>query len=127
MIRYRDKIFEDYFIDKNTAIITDKFGNVQDTYLHHSRMVFKSMPVHCIMMHTYNDYKEGLVVHHVDFDKDNNALSNLKYMTRQDHNRLHSLGKTMKDETKDKLKKYCGDNCHMTRFSSNNTNKEEYR
>ena len=32
MIRFRDKVFENYFIDPVTAVITDENGIVQPTY-----------------------------------------------------------------------------------------------
>lgn len=33
MIRIKDKVFEDYFIDPVTAIITDKDGNVKHQWI----------------------------------------------------------------------------------------------
>ena len=53
MIRFKDKILEDYSIDPVTAIITDQNGIVQKTGMHHGRPVFKGMPVHQIMAHTF--------------------------------------------------------------------------
>lgn len=101
MIRYRDTILEDYFIDPLTAIITDKNGVVQNVFQTKAGYkIFKGLPVHKIQMHTNGDegYVRGLVIHHVDEDKLNNALSNLKYITRSEHTTLHHKGKALSPE-----------------------------
>ena len=112
MIRFKDKILEDYFIDPVTAVITNKNGVVQKTYLHNGRPVFKKMNVHQIMTHTFYGYKSGYDVHHLDENKMNNALSNLVYLTREEHISLHNKGispwnkgKPMSEETKAKMRK----------------------
>ncbi len=103
MIRYKDRILEDYFIDPETAVITDKNGVVQPVKICNNRPVFKSMHVHCIMAHTYLGYKPGYDVHHIDENKMNNALSNLIYLTNAEHTSLHSKGKPCSEERKTKL------------------------
>ena len=109
MIRFKDKIFEEYFIDPVTVVITDSNGVVQKTYLHQGRSTFKRMPVHCIMAHTFYGYKPDYVVHHLDENKLNNRLSNLVYLTKAEHSRLHSrgkaymLGKNLSMETRAKI------------------------
>lgn len=46
-------------------------------------------------MHTYNGYIQGLDIHHIDEDKTNDALSNLKYMTPEEHAKLHYKGRSL--------------------------------
>ena len=103
MIRFKDKILEDYFIDPETAVITNKNGVVQKTYLNQGRLVFKKMCVHCIMAHTFFGWKPGYDVHHIDENKLNNSLSNLMYLTKSEHRRLHNEGKPLSAEHKAKM------------------------
>ena len=103
MIRFKDKILEDYFIDPVTAVITDQNGVVQETCMHQGRPTFKGMGIHCIMVHTFYGYKEGYDVHHIDRNKLNNALSNLAYLTPLEHQRIHHKGKQQDEDTKTKI------------------------
>ena len=96
MIRYKDRVFEDYNIDSVTALITDKNGEVQKTYLNQGRPKFKNMSVHCIMAHTFYGWKPGFVVHHLDKNPLNNALSNLVYLTYSEHSKVHYSYNTRK-------------------------------
>lgn len=104
MIRFKDKILEDYFIDPKTAIITDKNGVVQQTYLHQGTETFKKMAVHCIMAHTYLGYFEGCHVHHLDENHQNNILSNLVVLTAGEHSSLHQKSRVVNEEYKLKIK-----------------------
>ena len=104
MIRYKDKTFEQYSICPATGDIFDtKTGEVQETYLHLGRPVFRRMKVHCIMAHTFYGYKPGYDVHHKDKNKLNNSLSNLMYLTRAEHNSLHHKDKHPSDESRAKM------------------------
>ena len=87
MIRFRDKVFENYFIDPVTAVITDENGIVQPTYIvpSHHYLRFKGMDVHQIQAHTAYRYIEGYDVHHKDENIFNNALSNLVYIPHEVH------------------------------------------
>jgi hypothetical protein len=105
MIRYKDKVYEDYFIDPVTAVVTDKNGNIVRQYynktLGYMRVRIDNilMYVHGIQAHTAWGYKEGNDVHHKDHNKLNNAVENLDYtMTHEEHaSEKHS------DETKKKI------------------------
>lgn len=66
------------------------------------RPCFKGMAVHQIMAHTFLGYKPGYDVHHKDENKLNNALSNLIYLTRSKHCRLHAT-ELLHDETRLKI------------------------
>ena len=101
MIRYKDKIFPEYFIDPVTAIITNSKGEIQETYLNQGRLIFKGHKVYEWQMHTYLGYKKGFDIHHLDHNKMNNALSNLVYLTHSEHSKIH--GKNMSEETKLKI------------------------
>lgn len=35
---------------------------------------------------------EGMIIHHIDGDKNNNDISNLQLFTKEDHSRLHAYG-----------------------------------
>ena len=94
MIRYKEKEFEEYSICPATGdIFNAKTGEVQKTYMIQGRPVFKKMHVHCIMAHTFLGYKLSYIVHHLDENKLNNSLSNLVYLTRDEHMSLHKKGK----------------------------------
>lgn len=104
MIRFKDQIFEEYSIDPVTAVITDKNGVEQLVKIYkNGRPYFKRMLVHCIMCHTFYGYKTGYDVHHLDENKLNNALSNLVYLTHEEHIRLHHKDKQKSDETRAKI------------------------
>ena len=109
MIRYKDTILEDFFIDPITAIITNSKGEIQKTYIKRGRAYFKRYKVHEWQMHTHVGYKQGYIIHHLDHNKMNNSLSNLVYITRSEHNIIHKkgnknmFGKHHSEESKKKL------------------------
>ena len=103
MIQYKDKIFLEYFIDPITADITNSKGEVQETKIKYGRPVFKSMEIHRIQVHTHYGWKQGMDIHHLDENKMNNSLSNLVYLTRSEHTKLHSNGKILSEETRRKI------------------------
>ena len=59
---------------------------------------FKSMAIHKIQAHTHLCYKKGFDIHHIDKNKLNNSLSNLVYLTKSEHTKIHV--KNMSEETK---------------------------
>lgn len=89
MIRYKNEVFEDYFIDPETAIITDKDGNVQKTKVYKGRTYWKCREVYRIQMHTHQGYIPRKSIHHIDKNKLNDALSNLMYISNKEHTQLH--------------------------------------
>ena len=48
-------------------------------------------------------FPDGVVVHHEDENKLNNAIWNLSLMSRGDHAQLHHKGKVVSDETRQKI------------------------
>jgi len=92
LIKFKDRIFEQYFIDPETAVITDKDGVEQPVKLYRSRPYFKGIGVHQIMAHTFFGWKPELVIHHRDENPLNNALANLMYLTRAEHCCIHMKG-----------------------------------
>lgn len=50
----------------------------------------------------YGTIPKGMQVHHIDHNKDNNDISNLKLLTRKEHNALHKS--EMTEEQKKKLR-----------------------
>ena len=104
MIRYKDIILEDYSIDPVTAVITNSKGEVQKTKIRDGRPVFKSMEIYRIQVHTNLGYKKNYDIHHIDENKMNNSLSNLVYLTKSEHSKIHNkIGKKLSDETKRKI------------------------
>lgn len=102
MIRFRDKILEEYSIDPETAVITNSKGEIQNTSIHKDGYAyFKSMAIHKIQVHTHYGYKKCLVIHHLDHNKMNNSLSNLLYLTQSGHMKIHN--ESISPETKKKL------------------------
>ena len=93
MIKYRNEVYEDYFIDENTAIITDKFGNIIEQKIHQGRPYVMingiRLAVHCVQAHTKWGWNPTLVVHHDDKNPKNNALKNLLYITPEEHAKIH--------------------------------------
>lgn len=103
MIKFKDKIYENFFIDLETAVITNEKGEIQETKIRDGRPVFKSMEIHQIQAHTHLGYKKGFDVHHIDKNKMNNSLSNLIYLTRNEYSKLHHKCQTLYEETKKKM------------------------
>ena len=104
MIRYKDTILEDFFIDPITAVITNSKGEVQKIKIRDGRPYFKRHWIHQWQVHTHLGYKKDYDIHHIDENKMNNSLSNLVYLTHSEHAKIHNkIGKKLSDETKRKL------------------------
>ena len=109
MIRYKDIILEDYFIDPVTAIITNSKGEIQKIKIKDGRPYFKGHKLHEWQVHTHYGWKQGMDIHHIDKNKMNNSLSNLVYLTRSEHMKIHKkgnkyfFGKHHSEETKLKI------------------------
>ncbi len=94
MIRFGEKEFQQWSICPATGDIFDaETGEVQIVKMHQGRPRFRGMAVHQIMVNTFYGFKPRFDVHHLDENKLNNALSNLVYLTRSEHARLHNIGK----------------------------------
>lgn len=100
MIRYKNIIFQNYFINPKTGEITDVNGNVQELKLRGSWLSFKGMHIHMIQMHTNFEVRDGRkwAIHHKDFNKMNNSIENLEYVTHSEHSKIH--GENYSDETR---------------------------
>ena len=104
MIRFKDTILENYFIDPITAVITNSKGEIQKTCIHKDgRPYFKGHKLHEWQVHTHYGWKQGMDIHHLDGNKMNNSLSNLVYLTKSEHTIIHKKGKTLSEETKNKI------------------------
>lgn len=105
MIRLgKDKVDERFNILKDGTIV-DLNRNVQKLRIHHERLVFKGVTVYQIQMWTNFGWRDGhkWAIHHLDENKLNNALSNLVFLTKSEHTRLHNKGKHLSEETKQKI------------------------
>lgn len=75
----------------------------------------KKMPYHRYLMRDeikkmafdLNVSEKDLVVHHIDGNKSNNDLNNLKVMTVSAHHSLHQKGKKFSEDHKKKLSENC--------------------
>ena len=125
MIRYKDTILENYFIDPVTAIITNSKSEIQKTKIRDGRPYFKGHGLHEWQVHTYLEYKKGFDIHHLDENKLNNSLSNLVYLTKSEHTKLHMKGKHNSEETKRKMSEAMKRNtCRLgTKHSEDTKNK----
>jgi hypothetical protein len=62
-----------------------------------------AVPVHQLVAEYFVDNPQNkTVVHHKDFDKTNNHASNLEWLTKQEHGRIHGAAAT--EETKQKAR-----------------------
>lgn len=68
------------------------YRNETTGYWERARGVPRKM--HVYVWEYYNGRKlpDGYVIHHIDFDKGNNTLENLRLMTASEHSRLHADG-----------------------------------
>lgn len=46
-----------------------------------------------MMAHSFFGYKPELVIHHINENKLDNRLCNLRYLSHEEHTRLHMTGK----------------------------------
>ena len=105
MIKFRDKIYKNFFIDPETAVITNEKGEIQETKIRDGRPYFKGHGLHQWQVHTHIGYEEGYDIHHLDENKLNNSLKNLVYLTRSEHISIHHKGKHNSDEIMKKTQK----------------------
>ena len=103
MIRYKEKEFQQWSICPATGDIFDSStGEIQPVKLRRGRPMFKGMLVHQIMANTFYGFKPGYDVHHKDENTLNNSLSNLVYLSKSEHRRLHAT-ELFHEETRVKL------------------------
>lgn len=102
-LKHKNKFIDGYFIDLNGNIYDDKFVK-QETYINDGYQKFKNLHIHVMMAHSFYGYKKGYDIHHLNQIKTDNSLDNLLYLTHAQHTRLHNLGKTFSEETKQKMR-----------------------
>ena len=102
----KNKVDERYNILEDGTIV-DLNGNVQELKIAKGRSYFKSIAVHQIQVWTNYGWRDSkiYVVHHLDENPLNNSLSNLIYLTRSEHNRIHKKGAhwSLSLETREKM------------------------
>ena len=103
MIKFRNKIFPEFFIDPETAVITNSKGEIQKTKIRDGRPYFKGHKLHEWQVHTHYGWKQGMDIHHLDENKMNNSLSNLVYLTHSEHTKIHHKSKIFSNEVKIKI------------------------
>ena len=101
-LKFRDSIIPGYFIDEN-GIIYDSENNIQETVIGRGRPRFRCRGIHRLVVHSFIGYKKGFDIHHINEDKFDNRLSNLIYLTRSEHTKLHGFKRTFTKETREKL------------------------
>lgn len=113
LVKFKDQVFPDYRIDTETAEIFDWNGNSLPTYKNHDdRSMVKipglgAVPVYQIQGNSFFEYKSGFDIHHKDFNKLNDALSNLDYIPHGEHTAIHKhfLNHIHSDTTKELISK----------------------
>lgn len=110
MIRFRTYVFENYFIDEKTAVITDINGKILPQYLtgdYLSVYLCKEIggaKVHQIQAHTKWGYKgPEWHVHHKDENTLNNEIDNLKYVPKEIHASITNKGRVHTEESKNNM------------------------
>jgi len=102
--RGKDKVDERFNILEDGTIV-DLNGNVQELSIYQERYKFLGTPVHKIQMWTNYGYRDTKIwdIHHLDKNPLNNSLSNLVYLTKNEHISLHMKGKHLSEEHRKKI------------------------
>jgi len=103
----KNKVDERYNILEDGTIV-DLNGNVQELSIYRGRSHFKSIAVHKIQMWTNYGYRDTKIwdIHHLDKNPLNNSLSNLVYLTKNEHISLHMKRKHLSEETRKKISEH---------------------
>lgn len=91
---------------KKIRVIDHPFRDCSDFVFEHRLIAEKFMlnDTNSVVINDKKYLNPDLVVHHIDFNKLNNDIENLKIMTLEEHTTLHN--KT-RDQRRDKNGKYC--------------------
>lgn len=123
MIKFKNRVFNDYEIDfanghiinNITNEILEQFFIKNSNYLHVKIKTKKNrtrmIPVHNIICHTYYGFKEGFEVHHVNEIKTDNRIENLVYITHNEHSGITGANNFKKvwDQKRQFMLKCCSD------------------
>ena len=109
-------MWKDYFIDEegkvwhndkeveqfSYTVYCDKrdYADIRPYVILPSQRGSTKVPVHILQMQSNQGYKKGYDVCHLDGDKFNCKLSNLKYMTRSEHRKYDGVQCDMDDNGK---------------------------
>ena len=108
MVKYKNFIFNDYDIDEDGKFYVK--GKLKTYKRERPAPILKNENVtvraslYEIQMHTNVGYKPGMIIHHIDGNKENNSLQNLEYITRSEHTIHHKSGFHHTEETKLKMR-----------------------
>lgn len=75
----------------------------------------------------YGKIPKGMIVHHIDFNKENNDIDNLELMTIDEHNKIHHKGLDFKLESRLKESRNKGNKTGFFRVSKNNNGCYTYK
>lgn len=107
-LKFQNEEIPGFFISEEGKIY-DSDGVEQKQKFYQRYYHFKGKHVHVLMAHSFFEYKPGFEIHHKNFDKLDNRLENLMYLSKAEHLRLHKignknmLGKKLSPETKQKI------------------------
>ena len=95
-------------VEENTVVVE----TLKDDKFTHAMHGTTNANIRNMIIGVSDGYKKGLVIHHIDENKLNNALSNLVYLSKSKHAKIHSkgenhplYGKHHSSETKRKMSK----------------------
>lgn len=78
-----------YFISSDGKVF-DVDGIEQSLRIHRGYVYFKRKTIHRLVAKLFiSNFWNGCEIHHIDFDKNNNTVTNLQCLTRKEHVEIH--------------------------------------
>lgn len=108
MVKYKNFIFNDYDIDDDGNFYVK--GKLKTYKRDRPAPILRNENIRIraslyeIQMHTKVGYRPGMIIHHIDGNKENNSLQNLEYITRSEHAIHHKSGSHHTEKTKLKMR-----------------------